>query len=93
MKSRLRSVAGANWRSSLIFLTDSSDSGRRIAYGARVVANGYRAPSAIRALFRATCDRTGKLPLFRAIFPDQPDPIVRNGPDGAWELAMSLRRD
>jgi hypothetical protein len=46
---------------------------------------------AIRALFCATRDRTGKLPLFPAIFPDQPDPIVCNGPDGAWELAMFHR--
>jgi hypothetical protein len=66
MKSRLRSVAGANWRSSLIFFTDSGDSGRRIAYGATVVANGNRRPYVMRALVRATYDRAGKHPLFPA---------------------------
>ena len=39
MKSRLRTVAGAYWRSSLIFFTDSGQFRPRIAYGARVVAN------------------------------------------------------
>jgi hypothetical protein len=58
MKSRLRSVAGANWRSSLIFLTDSGDSGRRIAYGARVVANGYREPVRIIVTARGASHRS-----------------------------------
>ena len=35
--------------------------------------------SAIRALFAAKYDRTGNLPLFPAIFPDQLAPIVRVG--------------
>jgi len=39
MKSRLRSVAGACWRSSLIFFTDSAQFRPRIADGARVVAS------------------------------------------------------
>ncbi len=56
MKSRLRSVAGAYWRSSLIVLTHSGNFGHRIADAARDVANGQRAPSAIRALFRAGVD-------------------------------------
>ena len=46
---RLRSVAGAYWRSSLIVLTLSGNFGHRIA-------NGQRATSAIRALFRAGVD-------------------------------------
>ena len=39
MKSRLRSVAGAYWRSSLIFFTDSAQFRPRMAYGASVVAS------------------------------------------------------
>ena len=38
--------------------------------------------AAIRDLFRARHDRTGNLPLFSGIFPDQIAPIVRNGADG-----------
>jgi putative SOS response-associated peptidase YedK len=38
--------------------------------------------AAIRDWFRAPHDRTGNLPLFPAIFPDQLAPIVRNGQDG-----------
>ena len=45
--------------------------------------------AAIRNWFRAANDRTGNLPLFPAIFPDQMAPIVRNGPDGQRELAMA----
>src|SRR5437899_1855680 len=45
--------------------------------------------SAIRDLFRASRDRTGNLPLFPAIFPDQSAPIVRVGPDGERELTMA----
>ena len=56
MKSRLRSVAGAYWRSSLIVLTHSGNFGHRIADASRDVAKGQRAPSAIRALFRARVD-------------------------------------
>ena len=39
MKSRLRNVAGAYWRSSLIFFTDSAQFRPRMAYGASVVAS------------------------------------------------------
>jgi putative SOS response-associated peptidase YedK len=35
--------------------------------------------AAIRDWFRASHDRTGNLPLFPGIFPDQMAPIVRNG--------------
>jgi putative SOS response-associated peptidase YedK len=45
--------------------------------------------AAIRDCFRATNDRTGNLPLFPAIFPDQMAPIVRNGADGERELVMA----
>src|ERR1700738_911297 len=45
--------------------------------------------AAIRDWFRARHDRTGNLPLFPGIFPDQMLPIVRNGPDGERELVMA----
>jgi putative SOS response-associated peptidase YedK len=45
--------------------------------------------AAIRALFRTAHDRTGKLPAFPGIFPDQHAPIVRNSADGERELVMS----
>jgi putative SOS response-associated peptidase YedK len=38
--------------------------------------------AAIRALFRTAHDRTGNLPAFPGIFPDQMAPIVRNSADG-----------
>jgi len=34
-------------------------------------------------------DRTGNLPLFPGIFPDQMAPIVRTGSDGERELVMA----
>src|ERR1700691_2420247 len=37
--------------------------------------------AAIRGLFRVQHDRTGNLPSFPAIFPDQMAPIVRNAED------------
>jgi putative SOS response-associated peptidase YedK len=43
----------------------------------------------IRDWFRAKYDRTGNLPLFPSIFPDQFAPIVRNGADGERELVMA----
>jgi hypothetical protein len=43
--------------------------------------------AAIRDWFRAPHDRTGNLPLFPAIFPDQP--IVRVGADGERELVIA----
>src|SRR5208337_291588 len=45
--------------------------------------------AAIRDWFRARHDRTGNLPLFPGIFPDQFAPIVRNGADGERELVMA----
>ena len=45
--------------------------------------------AAIRDWFRASDDRTGNLPLFPGIFPDQMAPIVRNGADGERELVMA----
>ena len=42
--------------------------------------------AAIRGLFRVQHDRTGNLPSFPAIFPDQMAPIVRNAEDGNREL-------
>jgi putative SOS response-associated peptidase YedK len=44
---------------------------------------------AIRALFRTAHDRTGNLPAFPGIFPDQLAPIVRNSAAGARELVMA----
>lgn len=38
--------------------------------------------AAIRGLFRVQHDRTGNLPAFPAIFPDQMAPIVRSAEDG-----------
>jgi hypothetical protein len=45
--------------------------------------------AAIREWFRAQHDRTGNLPLFPGIFPDQLAPIVRNGADGERELLLA----
>ena len=45
--------------------------------------------AAIRDWFRASNDRTGNLPRFPGIFPDQMAPIVRNGVDGERELVMA----
>ena len=45
--------------------------------------------AAIRDWFRARHDRTGNLPLFPGIFPDQMAPIMRTGVDGARELVMA----
>jgi putative SOS response-associated peptidase YedK len=45
--------------------------------------------AAIRDWFRTLHDRTGNLPLFPAIFPDQVAPIVRVGVDGERELVMA----
>ena len=45
--------------------------------------------AAIRDLFRARHDRTGNLPPFPGIFPDQTAPIVRAGLEGERELVMA----
>src|SRR6478752_5068135 len=45
--------------------------------------------AAIRDWFRASNERTGNLPLFPGIFPDQMAPIVRNGADGERELVVA----
>ena len=45
--------------------------------------------AAIRDWFRAGNDRTGNLPLFPDIFPDQMAPIIRNRADGGRELVMA----
>jgi putative SOS response-associated peptidase YedK len=45
--------------------------------------------AAIRDLFRARHDRTGNLPLFPGIFPDQMAPIIRTAADGERELFMA----
>ena len=45
--------------------------------------------AAIRDWFRARNDRTGNLPLFPGIFPDQMAPIGRRGADGERELVMA----
>jgi putative SOS response-associated peptidase YedK len=44
---------------------------------------------AIRGLFRVRHDRTGNLPSFPAIFPDQMAPIVRNAEGGNRELVLA----
>jgi putative SOS response-associated peptidase YedK len=45
--------------------------------------------AAIRDWFRTSRDRTGNMPLFPAIFPDQMAPIIRNDRDGNRELVMA----
>jgi putative SOS response-associated peptidase YedK len=45
--------------------------------------------AAIRDWFRAKHDRTGNLPLFPGIFPDQMAPIVRADAAGERELVMA----
>jgi putative SOS response-associated peptidase YedK len=45
--------------------------------------------AAVRDWFRTSNDRTGNLPLFPGIFPDQTAPIVRDGADGERELVMA----
>jgi hypothetical protein len=45
--------------------------------------------AAIRDWFRAKHDRTGNLPLFPRIFPDQFAPIVRSGADGARDFVRT----
>jgi putative SOS response-associated peptidase YedK len=45
--------------------------------------------AAVRDWFRARHDRTGNLPLFPGIFPDQMAPIVRARADGERELVMA----
>ena len=45
--------------------------------------------AAIRGWFRARHDRTGNLPLFPGIFPDQFAPIVRIAADGERELVTA----
>ncbi len=45
--------------------------------------------AAVRDWFQARYDRTGNLPLFPGIFPDQMAPIVRAGADGERELVMA----
>jgi putative SOS response-associated peptidase YedK len=45
--------------------------------------------AAIRGWFRPRNDRTGNLPVFPGIFPDQMAPIVRRGEDGERELVMA----
>jgi putative SOS response-associated peptidase YedK len=45
--------------------------------------------SAIRDLFSVRHDRTGNLPSFPSIFPDQAAPVVRHGADGERELVMA----
>ena len=45
--------------------------------------------AAVREWFRAGRDRTGNLPLFPGVFPDQLAPIIRMGVDGQRELVMA----
>jgi putative SOS response-associated peptidase YedK len=48
-----------------------------------------KSQAAIRELIRAMRDRTGNLPPVPGIYPDYMAPVVRNGADGARELAMA----
>lgn len=48
-----------------------------------------KSQEALRRLVDAMRDNTGNLPPMPSIFPDYPAPIVRNGEDGARELAMA----
>jgi hypothetical protein len=66
------------------------DSSRRARYP-RAHGQPYsltKGQAAIRDWFRARHDRTGNLPLFPGIFPDQMAPS--RGPDGQRELVMAL---
>jgi putative SOS response-associated peptidase YedK len=45
--------------------------------------------AAVRDWFRTRHDRTGNLPLFPGIFPDQMAPIVRNESEGERELVIA----
>jgi putative SOS response-associated peptidase YedK len=61
-------------------------------FSLRGICNLYgltKGQAAIRGLFRARYDRTGNLPLFPGIFPDQMAPIVGNDADGKRELVMA----
>ena len=61
-------------------------------YASGAMCNLYsltKGQAAIREWFRARHDRTGNLPLFPGIFPDQFAPIVRSGEDGERELVMA----
>jgi hypothetical protein len=67
------------------------DSARRARYPAHM-CNLYsltKGQAAIRDLFRVSSDRTGNLPLFLGIFPDQMAPIIRRDEDGERELVMA----
>jgi putative SOS response-associated peptidase YedK len=67
------------------------DSTRRARYLAPM-CNLYsltKGQAAIRDWFRARNDRSGNLPLFPGIFPDQMAPIVRRAEDGERELVMA----
>jgi hypothetical protein len=70
---------------------DDIGSGRTQADGP-FICNLYsltKGQAAIRDWFRAKHDRTGNLPLFPGIFPDQMAPIVRLGADSERELVMA----
>ena len=67
------------------------DSARHARYPAPM-CNLYsltKGQSAIRDLFAVKHDRSGNLPLFSGIFPDQMAPIIRRGADGERELVMA----
>ncbi len=58
----------------------------------RAMCNLYsltKGQSAIRDLFSVKHDRSGNLPLFPSVFPDQLAPIVRRGTDGERELVTA----
>ena len=48
--------------------------------------------SAIRDLFAVKDDRSGNLPLFPSIFPDQLAPIVRRRPEGRTHVRLKWMR-
>jgi putative SOS response-associated peptidase YedK len=71
---------------------DLTPSSTVLGLGAEAMCNLYsltKGQAAVRDWFRARYDRTGNLPLFPGIFPDQMAPIVRAGADGERELVMA----
>ena len=63
---------------------------KRLRRRSRIIRSSRRnLTGGIGDWFRARHNRTGNLPLFPGIFPDQLAPIVRNSADGERELVMA----
>ena len=63
---------------------------KRLRRRSRIIRSSRRnLTGGIGDWFRARHNRTGNLPLFPGIFPDQLAPIVRNSADGEGDLVMA----